>query len=377
MDIQELREQINGINDQMTKLFEQRMQVASQIADYKKANNMMVMDASRERDIISTETDKVAPELQGYTKILYHTLFDLSRSYQDQRLGGGEKLKEEIETALNSTPQLFPEKAMVACQGVEGAYSSKAADKLFSMPKIIYMNSFKGVFQAVDKGLCQYGILPIENSLHGSVNEVYDLMKKYKFYIARSVKLQINHSLLGNRGADLSSIKEIVSHEQAIGQCAGFLEKLGVKITVAENTAMAAKTVAQSGRNDSAAIASKSCADEYGLKVIESDIQDNDNNYTRFICISKNLQIFPGANKISIMFNVSHRPGSLYSLISKFSALGLNLTKLESRPIPGKDFEFMFYMDMEASIYSDAVKTLLSQLSSEEEVTFLGGYYEV
>ena len=377
MDINELREEINSINDQMTRLFEKRMQVASRIADYKKANNMMVMDSSREREIIGNETDKVSPELQGYTKILYNTLFDLSRSYQSDRLGSNNPLKNEIQNAVEATEKIFPEKATVACQGVEGSYSSKAADKLFSIPKIIYMNSFKGVFQAVESGLCKYGILPIENSLHGSVNEVYDLMKKYKFYIARSVKLQINHALLGNRGADLSSVKEIVSHEQAIGQCASFLEKLGVKVTVAENTAMAAKTVAQSGRNDIAAIASKSCAAEYGLKVIESDIQDNDNNYTRFICISKNMQIYPGANKISIMFNVSHRPGSLYSLISKFSALGLNLTKLESRPIPGKDFEFMFYMDIEASVYSEAVVNLISQLAAQEEVTFLGGYYEV
>jgi chorismate mutase/prephenate dehydratase len=243
----------------------------------------------------------------------------------------------------------------------------------------MYMNSFQGVFQAVDKNLCRYGILPIENSVHGSVTQVYDLMEKYNFHIVRAIKLQVNHMLLAKNEADISKIKEIFSQEQALGQCSEFLSKLpGVKITVCANTAVAAKLVTDSPRTDIAAISSKSCAELYGLVPICDKIQNSDNNYTRFICISKQLEIYPGADKTSLMFTLPHRPGSLYNIIARFAALGLNLTKLESRPIPGRDFEFMFYFDMDASIYSKEVISLLSELdSSPEKFVFLGSYLEI
>ena len=177
----------------------------------------------------------------------------------------------------------------------------------------------------------------------------------------------------------MADIKEIFSHEQAIGQCSEFLDSLkGVKVTVVENTAIAAQMVAQSDRIDVAAISSHNCAELYRLSALGVDVQDNSNNYTRFICISKKLEIYPGANKISLMLSIPHRPGSLYEMISKFSVLGLNLTKLESRPVPDKDFEFMFYFDIDASVNSEPVINLICEIAAgTEQFDFLGNYSEI
>ena len=379
MDLNKYREEIDTTDDRIKELFEKRMQVASQIAQFKKDNGLPVLNRTREREIIGRLTAGQSDELAGYTKILFTTLFDLSRSYQSRHITSEGSLAREIRDALANTPSTLPKSASVACQGVEGAYSQIAADKLFARPSIIYVNSFEGVFKAVQSGLCSYGILPLENSLHGSVTEVYDLMKEYKFHISKAVKLQINHSLLANPGSSVSDIKEIVSHEQALGQCSDFLATLGkVKITVCENTAAAAKAVAQSGRKDLAALSSKSCAELYGLSSLKDDVQNSHNNHTRFICISKKLEIYPGSNKTSLMLTLPHRPGALYNMMAKFAAMGLNLTKIESRPIPGSDFEFMFYFDMEASVYTEDVITLLSELeASPEQFVFLGSYSEV
>ncbi len=380
MKLEDSRKIIDDIDNKIKELFLKRMETVQEVAAYKLANNLPVLNSQREREIIARITDDMDDQMAGYTKSLFTTLFDISRSSQNRNLRKAvSKTEEEINTALNTTPQLFPKSAIIACQGIEGANSQIACDKLFDRPKIMYMNSFDSVFTAVDKGLCQYGILPIENSLHGSVVEVYDLMKKYSFHIVRSVKVKINHMLLANIGTKLSDIKEIYSHEQALAQCSDYLKELsGVKIIPCENTAVAAKKVLESGRNDVAAISSQSCAELYNLCILNDKIQNSSNNYTRFICISKKLEIYPGSNKISIMFTVPHRPGSLYSLISKFSVLGVNLTKLESRPIPERDFEFMFYIDFEGSVYADEIKHIISSLEeSPEPFEFLGNYSEI
>jgi len=190
--------------------------------------------------------------------------------------------------------------------------------------------------------------------------------------------MKIDHCLLANPGSAKGDIREIFSHEQAIAQCSEYLQKMkNVKVTVCENTAAAAQLVAQSGRKDAAAISSQYCAELYGLEVIDGDVQNSASNFTRFICISKDLEIYPGADKISIMLALPHRPGSLYETISRFSAMGLNLTKLESRPIPDRDFEFMFYFDMEASLLSEGVISLLGSLASDcDQFDFLGSYSE-
>lgn len=378
MDMEKLRNEIDEIDDSLVKLFEKRMQSTARLAKHKKEHSVPVSDRTREREIIYRMSGKVAPELAGYTKSLYNTLFDLSKSYQNSLISPESKLASEIKKSLEGSEKLFPERAVVACQGTEGAYSQFACDRMFKYPEIMYVNSFDSVFEAVGRGLCRYGILPLENSTAGSVTAVYELMQKHKFYIVGSIKLCISHSLLAAPGVRLDGVKEIFSHEQELNQCSKFLSELkDVKVTVCANTAEAAKSVADSGRSDCAAICSGDCAELYGLSEITSGISNTENNYTRFICISKELEIYPGASCTSLMVRLPHKPGSLYSVISRFAALGVNLTKLESRPVPGSDFEFMFYFDVDASVYSPELAELITQLENElPGLVYLGSYNE-
>ncbi len=379
MDMQNLRGQIDMIDKELVELFTKRMEVSSRIAACKKENNLPIYDPARERIKLADVAEKAGSEMANYTRVLYSMLFELSRSYQTKCSLERTPLYESITSAIESTPQLFPRDAMVACQGVEGAYSQIACEKIFKNPFIMYFKNFDGVFSAIDKGLCRYGILPIENSTAGSVKQVYDLMIRYNFSIIRSFRLKIDHNLMANPGATLESIKEVYSHEQAINQCSAFLEKHpGIKVITVENPAAAAEMIAASGRTDAAALCSRSCADLYGLKCLAPAVQNNSNNHTRFICISKNLEIYPGSDKTSIMMVLNHRPGALYKVLARLYTLGINVTKLESRPLPDREFEFMFYFDLETSIYSEEFVQLMCELEDLcEEFKYLGSYCEV
>ena len=380
MELSKLREQIDLIDGELVELFKKRMNVSASVAEYKKNNNMPVLDASRERALLDKVSELSGEEFETYSRILYSTILDVSRSYQHSRLEKPSPLYQEITDAIENTPKIFPERASVACQGIEGAYSQIAAERLFSAPNIVFLSQWEKVFDAIESGMCRYGIVPIENSTAGSVKKVYDLMISRKFKIVRTVRVKIDHNLLAPEGVKLSDVREIISHEQAISQCSSFLASLSpnVKITRVENTAKAAQMVAESGRRDVASLSSRSCATEYGLCVLKSAVQDSGNNHTRFICITNKTEIYPGADRTSLMVVTPHKPGALYRMLSKFNALGINLIKLESRPIPERDFEFMFYFDLEASVYSNKLAQLLSELESEcEEFSYLGSYSEV
>lgn len=379
MELNELRKEINDIDSEIVRLFQRRMEVAANVAEYKKEHSLPVLDAARERELLSRIADMAGEELGGYAKTLYRTMMDVSKAYQYTRLRGESVIYDQITEAQKNTPKVFPASAKVACQGVEGAYSQIAAEKFFELPSISYYKSFDSVFSAIESGECKYGVLPIENSTAGSVKKVYELMLSHNFNIVRSLRLKVDHDLLCKKGSKLSDIKEIISHEQAISQCASFLKKLdGVKITVAENTALAAKAVSESDRNDIAAISSRFCAELYGLDCIASAIQDTGNNHTRFICISKEREVFPGADKITLMLVTPNKPGTLYHSLSCFNALGINMTKLESCPIPERDFEAMFYFDFTVSVYSDTLKKLLCELEARgEKFRLLGAYSEM
>ena len=362
--LDQLRQEIDRIDDGIKDLFTERMNCVEKIAAYKGAEGISVYDGGREREIIARLTAGCGDELGEYIKTLFNVVFDISKAKQNSGKNIKSEICAKIKASAENTPKTFPQSASVACQGAEGSYSQIACEKLFSRPSIMYSKHFDGVFGAVEKGLCKYGILPIENSLHGSVTEVYDLMKKYDFHIARSIRLKVDHALLCKSGAVLGDIKEIWSHEQGLAQCGGFIGKLpDVKTVAWENTASAAKDLSAAERTDVAVIASPVCAEIYGLSVLERDIQNNANNYTRFICISKELEIYPGSDKISLMFTLPHKPGSLYGIIAKFAAMGINLTKIESRPIPERDFEFMFYADIEAEI-TDSLLSLMCGLET-------------
>ena len=377
MELKDYRAKIDEIDAQIAHLFAERMQAAEAIADYKAQNHLPIYHPAREREVLLSASQAAAPYSRE-ARVVFGAMMDVSRSRQAARLAGESPLTQAISRAVAETPATFPQNATVACQGIEGAYSHQAANRLFALPQILFFQRFDGVFQAVEKGLCRYGVLPIENSSAGSVTEVYDLMKGRDFSIVRGTRLHIVHALL-TRGTKLGQIREVISHEQAVRQCAPFLKAHPeIRVTLCANTAVAAQTVANSGRDDLAAIASPACAELYGLTALPDSIQASDNNHTRFIVISKKPEIYPGANRISLMLTLPHVAGSLYRMIARFSALEMNLLKIESRPIPGRDFEFMFYFDVEASCANPEVLSLLAELESTvSQFAFLGNYAEV
>lgn len=380
MELSEIRKEIDAVDEEMTKLFVRRMACADQVAEAKRGTGKPVLDPGREREILAKVAERVGPALESEGKLLFSTLLSVSRGRQRAQLADDGMFAKTVAEAMSATPAIFPSKANVACPGAEGGYSQQAAVAFVKFPSLFYFRDFESVFTAVEEGMCEYGVLPIENSTAGSVTQVYDLMAKHDFKIAKALKLRIRHVLLAPKGVKLADVKEIASHPQAIAQCAEFLKAhQGVRSVPASNTAAAAAELAKSGRKDAAVIASRECAELYGLDILADDISDTTSNFTRFICISRKTEIYPDANKFSLMMSLSHRPGSLADILIRFGAVGVNLTKLESRPVPGSDFEFRFIFDFEASPHDVRVVKLLSSLASDPEVehfTFLGAYAE-
>lgn len=377
--LEDVRARIDELDNEMIELFSRRLDLVKKVAEIKRFEGLGVLNRERERTIRNQIADKLSEDKASGGQMLFNTIFDISRNFQSSRLYEKGELAALIEEGFKAAEPSLPKSAIVACQGVEGSHSQQAADRLFQSANIMYFKSFEGVFSAVEQGLCRYGVLPIENSSHGSVTEVYDLMREHNFSIVRSAKLHIKHTLLVNPGTKLEDIKAIYSHEQAIGQCSKFIESLpDVEVVLYKNTASAAKMLSESKRSDAAAIGSASNAALYDLEVLKSDIQNTENNYTRFILISKQMEIYPGANRVSMLFSVSHEPGALYETIAQFAVLGLNLTKLESRPIPGSDFEFLFYIDVEAELSDPEVVALLDRIDQRSGYfVLLGAYQEI
>ena len=379
MDLNDYRKEIDSIDDQLIALFAQRMETAEKIAEYKKANGLRVLDARREKEKMREILDKTPDDLREYVSSLYSLIFELSRSRQSCLLGTKGDLPAKIAEAIEKTPQLFPEDAAVACQGVEGANSQVACDRLLPRGSILYVKTFDAVVSAVESGLCKFGVLPIENSSNGSVRAVYSLLQQHQLSVVRSTRLCIRHELLAMPGVKLEDITEIYSHQQAIGQCSRFLSSLsGVRVIPCGNTAEAAKLVAESGSRHAAAISSHPCAALYGLECVSDKIQDSENNYTRFFCVAKDPVIYAGANRISLILSFENKPGALYEILSKLAALDINMTKLESCPVAGSDFEFVFFLELEASVQDPSVLAMLEEMErSCAEFVFLGNYAEV
>lgn len=378
MKLKEIRNELDKVDDQLVQLYRERLELVSKIAQAKAQEGVAVGDSQRESQIVYRLTQGLDDQYKLFVKELYATIFATSRAYQCSILGKTSSTADRLNAIMAKGQDNFPVSASVACQGVLGANSYSAACKLFPVCDVTFFKSFDGVCNAVAKGLCEYGVLPIENSTTGSVNEVYDLMKKYDFHIVKSIRLKINHCLAGIAGADKASIRKVISHPQALGQCSAYLKKLGVATQSSENTATAAKELAASGAIDVAVLCSEECAETYGLSILDRSVQDNSSNYTRFICIGKQLQVFAGSNKISVMTSLSHQPGSLNNTLSRFAALGLNLTKIESRPNSDMPFEFLFYFDFEGNIFDPKIIALIAELENNSEgFVLLGSYQEM
>ena len=372
-DLSEIRAEINRVDRELVALFCRRMDCAKAVGEYKKENGVPVLNLDREKEILD-RVEEEGGEYGIYTRLMYQNIMELSRALQHKIIGTGKELREKL---ANATHTLERQDVLVGYQGIEGANSHEASQILFPHAQLRHYKRFDDVLAAVDSGEVRYGVLPVENSTAGSVSAVYDLILKHRFYIVGALDMAIDHCLASLRQSEPEDIEIVRSHPQALSQCATTIERMGWESIPSANTAVAARDVAKEKRLNVAAICSRKAAETYGLKLLDSHIQDDRYNTTRFIVISKELCLTENANKISLCLTLPHVEGALYSLLCRFHSLGLNLTKIESRPIPGKDFEYLFYLDFAGSLQSESVIDLLCQLSEElPEFSFLGNYSE-
>ncbi len=375
MDLVELRKRIDEIDSQLIPLLLDRMEVAKGVAQYKVENGIPVLNEKREQEILDNVADKCGEQGEAI-KTVFSSIMDASRALQHKIIGGGQSLRDSVNNATRHSV-LTADGAPIACQGVEGAYSGKAANALFPDSPVIFHRQFEDVFEAVNQNKARYGIIPVENSTAGSVHESYDLIMKYRFYVVGAYDLKIDHCLCAKPDTKYEDITDVYSHPQALSQCNNFLKNFGFTGINYSNTAAAAKHVSESDKNTIAAICSESAAKKYGLTVLKKGIQNVSNNTTRFIVISKELVIDDDAEKISLIFSAPHRAGSLYRVLGRFSMTGLNLTKLESRPVANGKFDYYFYVDILGSVRDESTLDLLCALCDElPEFTFLGNYHE-
>lgn len=374
MDLTDMRNEIDEIDNQLTALLERRMNCSLKVAEIKRSEGLPVYHPGREQSIF--EKVKAKSEKYGdYFVEIYRLLMECSRAVQYEDLMERNALLEKIAAA----PKSLTLKGNVACYGQIGAFTHIALTT-FKGENInpVFCNTFEEVFKAVESSETEFGFVPVENSSAGSVDEVYNLILKYKLYIAGAVAMPITHNLLGVKGATLSDIKRVYSHHQAIAQCKEFLTENNITATEYQSTAASAKLVAEMNDKSIGAIGSLASATENSLEVIAPSIQAFANNRTRFIVISKHPVIPPDSNKISVVFTLSHTAGSLQKILTRFSLHGLNLTKLESRPGKNGDFETQFYLDFLGNVADPKTLSLLSALFSElGEFSFLGNYKEI
>lgn len=378
-DLSQCRAEIDEIDSQLLTLLEKRIRVAESVAKYKLANDMKVFDETRERAVLDKIGSRSPEDVREKLVGTYDGIMNMSKLHQYELKSEFSPRRAFFDEALakgKTVPHDFTGKT-VGAQGVDGAFSSQAARKMFPGAKIVFFASWAEIFAALHSGEIEYGVLPVENSTYGSVTDVYRLIMDNDAYIYSSLRLPVEHCLLAKKGSKVEGIKEIMSHPQAIGQCSDFLGRTGIAATQTTNTAKAAEIVSHSTRCDLAAIASADCAGLYGLEILERGIQNEKHNTTRFAAISRDLTIEDGADKISIQFSLAHKEGTLSRILAYFSALGLNLTKIESRPIPSQPFEYRFHLDFNGSMADIHTFNLICALSDElSEFRFIGNYSE-
>ncbi len=379
MELSEIRPQLDAVDNELLDLFLKRMALIDKVADAKRRDpSKPLYDPAREREILMRIREKAGSEYGDSAHQLFRMILELSRARQAAQLIPATSVAARVAAMCANEQNVFPQTGRIAVSGVEGSHAGAAADRLFPKGDIIFMEGFPAVVQAVQAGLCKFGILPVENSVHGSVRQVYDLLREPDICIVRSVRQLIRHVLLTQKEAKLSDIKTIYTHEQAAGQCSRFIQKLGVDVVPCVSTAHAAQRVAEAQDKSVAAIAGEACAKLYGLSVLTDDIQNESNNDTRFLCITKGASCYAGADRMSILVNCANSPGALYQMIAKISALGINMCKLESMPIPGTNFSYRFYMDLECNVHQEGILGLLCELErSCDSFTLLGNYTEI
>lgn len=365
---------INRVDEELVRLLGERMRLVDDVVRAKREAGLPVLDSSREAAVLKRAGEMAGPELAPFVKPVFSSIMDMSKCYQHAQAPSG-ALPLLSRGRENAAAQ--PAAPRVACQGSPGAFSGEAAHRMYPDGELRFVETWEDVFRAVEDGSCDFGVLPVENSLAGSVGQVYDLLMKYRFTISRACRLPVVHNLLGVPGSSLDEISEIYSHPQALAQCAKWCAGLpGVRTIPLNNTASAAKMVAGLGDPKKAAISSVYCAGIYGLEVLAAGIQSSAGNTTRFISVSSKLIIPPEANRVSLIFSLPHEVGSLNRTLAHFSAMGLNLTKIESRPAP-ESFHYLFYLDFAGSAGGGELEQFIGILSSQlPDFAFLGNYIE-
>lgn len=376
-DLQECRREIDAIDAEILRLFENRMRVCEEVAEYKIKTGKKVLDPEREREKIKVLKAQAHGEFNTYgVQELFQQLMAISRKRQYQLLTAHGVEEEKNYEFVDRLPL---KNAEVVFQGVEGAYSY-AAMKAYFGEKVEshHVKTWRDAMEEVAEGKADYAVLPIENSTAGIVADIYDLLTQYSLYIVGEQVIRVEHVLLGLEGTSIEGIRAVCSHPQGLAQCSRFLESHPEWKTVqVENTAGAAKKVKEEMDITQAAIASREAGKFFGLSVLAEDICHNGKNVTRFIILSKKPVYIKNAGKISVCFELPHESGSLYGMLSHFIYNGLNMTKIESRPIPGKTWEYRFFVDFEGNLRDSAVKNALRGLAAEANRMRVLGNYEL
>lgn len=371
MDLSQIRKEIDDIDSQLLPLFLRRMRCAEQVAQVKKEQGLPVFNAQREEEILN-RVDAQAGDYAAVARQLYSTMMSVSRDRQHQLLGSGKALRQMIAGACEELPVSG---VKVACPGVAGAFTHRAAQTIFPQGEMRFFPAFSQVFSAVEQGEADFGVIPVENSSAGSVADVYDLILQYRFYIVRAVTLPVRHCLCGTENT--GEVRLVFSHPQGLAQCSDYLASHGYQAQEYSNTAAAAKMLSMERLHHAAVICSHQAAKKYGLTILEENIQNARDNRTRFIVISRSPCLPEDADKISLCFSLPNVPGSLHEVLGRFAMNGLNLTKIESRPIRGKAFEYDFYLDFTGNVRQSHTMDLMGTLSEElPRFTFLGNYLE-
>lgn len=373
MDLNDIRLQIDACDEEILRLFVKRMELATDVARYKRQNGLPIFQEQRELQVLK-RIAALAPEgLESAATVLFTNIMDISKYVQQQELSTGE-LPPVVLAGKDGIG------VSVACAGVNGAYAEAACELMFDAPAITFCEQFEDVFKSVQNGETAFGIVPIQNSTAGSVIQNYDFLTKYDVHIYKTVSVKIEHCLCAREDVHLEDVTTVYSHEQALRQCKGFFEAHPSLIPAEYyNTAAAGKLVAESSE-PIAAICSVESARLYGLHILDENPADNADNYTRFLCIRQDSSIAEDANIISVSLSIPNTPAALYRLLTKFAVAGLNLLRIESKPLgeAGRKFEVIFYLDFTGAISDPHVAKLLGDLSTELSFfKFLGNYPEV
>lgn len=374
MDLTELRKGLDEIDAQIVELYEKRMDICSQVAEYKIENGKKVFDRVREQEKLSKVRSLTHNEFNGQGVVeLFEQIMSMSRKLQYRLIeerGGQGKLP------FIGVDELDKQRARVVFQGAEGAYSQAAMLKYFgSEVNSFHVDTFRDAMSAIDDGSADFAVLPIENSTAGIVSDIYDLLVEFENYIVGEQIIRIEHCLLGVPGADLAKIQTVYSHPQSLMQSAKFLADHPWKQISMQNNAFAARKVSEEGDSTQAAIASELAGEIYGLEVLKKGVNDSGDNSTRFIIVTNQKIFKKDASKISICFELPHESGSLYHMLSHFIYNNLNMTKIESRPIEDRTWEYRFFVDFEGNLADSAVKNALRGLRDEaRNMKILGNY---